>query len=305
MKRWGLVTIILIILTVIGSTGVNAESVNNNGSWDKYEGIKRYEEIIGGILPFKRKINEEVKQRINPDTLPHTTKMWKKEYKLRKGLGSIRAIEAESEYTIDTMDTTILDTFGLHYGVAVGKDTTFGILAFTVGKDIISILACKVYQDSLGRLTEEAAMTKEGSREIINAKVRAMDDSLTLIHGIWIFRDTTRGLKQIFEGDINTESEEVPVVYEEMSNFVGENNFFYVDPTKTPPLELLDEFCREVLGEEKATQTNYAYVALSALCATAISTEIPGGWGLIAGISYSVLNQAIMDFLNNLPPRNP
>lgn len=93
-------------------------------------------------------------------------------------------------------------------------------------------------------------------------------------------RDTTTNLRQIFEGDINTLSKEVPGVYEEIANFVVENNFFYIDSSKAPPLELLDEFCKEVLegGEtEKATNTNYGYVTLSCAAASALTCRAPGG----------------------------
>ena len=115
-------------------------------------------------------------------------------------------------------------------------------------------------------------------------------------------RDTTTNLRQIFEGDINTLSKEVPGVYEEIANFVVENNFFYIDSSKAPPLELLDEFSKEVLKDEeteKATNTNYWYVTLSWAVASALTCRAPGGWWtIIVGTGLGVLNAFILDMLN-------
>jgi len=304
MRKWGIVMIILVILAVIGCTVSNMEMPDNTDPWSKYEGIERYQEYMGQLLPFTRTINDEFRQLINPDTLPHAVKTWKKECELMKSMENIeiRAINAVVENRIDTTGTVSLDTFGLHYGVAVGRDTSFGALVFTAGRDIISFIFCKVYKDSLDRTTEEAVLTKEGSGEIINAKVTALNDSL--IHGVWLLRDTTTNLRQIFEGDINTLSKEVPGVYEEIANFVVENNFFYIDSSKAPPLELLDEFCKEVLegGEtEKATNTNYGYVLLSGSIFYWLSqlTRIGGGWvGWIYSAGTGLLNAFIGDMLN-------
>ena len=115
-------------------------------------------------------------------------------------------------------------------------------------------------------------------------------------------RDTTTNLRQIFEGDINTLSKEVPGVYEEIANFVVENNFFYIDSSKAPPLELLDEFSKEVLKDEeteKATNTNYWYVTLSCAVASALTSRAPGGmWTIVVGTGLGVLNAFILDMLN-------
>jgi len=39
-------------------------------------------------------------------------------------------------------------------------------------------MACKVYEDSLGHITEEAAIKREGSGEIIKARAIALNDSI-------------------------------------------------------------------------------------------------------------------------------
>jgi len=307
LKSCGIV--ILVMLAVLGCTMSNMGMPGNTDPWSEYEGIERYQEYIGKVLPFTRTINDEFRQQINPDTLPHVVKTWKKDYELMKSMENIeiRAINAVVENKIDTIGTISLDTFGLHYGIAVSRDTSFGVLVFTAGRDIISFIACKVYKDSLDRLTEEVVLTKEGSGEIINAKVTALNDSL--MHGVWLLRDTTTNLRGMFEGNINTMSKNVPNVYEEIANFVVEKNFFYVDSAKTPPVELLDEFSKEVLGNEKATNSNYLYIFLSGSAMYWMSqlTRIGGGW---VGWAYSagtgLLNALIGDvyFQNGEDPNN-
>lgn len=163
----------------------------------------------------------------------------------------------------DTIGSIKLDTFALHYGISVLKDTSFGILVFTNNKKLILQMAFKVYKDTMGYLTEESALYNNINHKIINAKMTAIED--TLIYGIWAFRDSSKNTLASFEGFINLKSKEVPKVYTDIENYIILNDFLSTDSLDIP-IELLNEFCKQInekLDSIKATSGDLALGALS------------------------------------------
>lgn len=285
------------MLAVLACNNSKLNMVNENDPWDKYAGIERYWDHIEKILPFYNHINEHFRQTVNPEQLPHALTIRKKNYSLNKSLNNaeIHAIQAETEVNIDTIGSIKLDTFGLYYGALVSSDTSFGILFITAGRNIMISMACKVYEDSLGHITEEAAIKREGSGEIIKARAIALNDST--IYATWLLQDTTTWREAIFQGNININSKEVPEVYNEIANFMNENEFFYMDSTKIPPVELMDEFFKEVYADEKAIDWNSS--ARSALSG-AITGVIGALLRLPTRVIYAAISGAALSGLNDL-----
>jgi len=90
---------------------------------------------------------------------------------------------------------------------------------------------------------------------------------------------------------------------------MNENEFFYMDSTKIPPVELMDEFFKEVYADEKAIDwEGIGYGALSGLIGAMAGTEL----GItnqvlqwVWGGGFGGLNVLIEQLLRNIGVQNP
>jgi len=91
---------------------------------------------------------------------------------------------------------------------------------------------------------------------------------------------------------------------------MNENEFFYMDSTKIPPVELMDEFFKEVYADEKAIDWGSTGInALSGAIAGGLSyfLHIPSRLIplVISGAALSGLNDLIGQLLFNRGVENP
>ncbi len=171
------------------------------------------------------------------------------------------------------------------------------------------MMNCKVFKDSLGRTVEDAAIISDEkfSQQVLAQMVRIND---SIIKGRWLLRDTMKGVYDTLSATINLEKKEVPSVYNNMTQFFIDNRFVFVDSSFKFPVEVIDEFLKEVYGDEKATGTGSAILraALSGAVIYVLITEfhlnVPTNLFTAAGLSAlnELLFQMMESLLSNPPP---
>ncbi len=244
-------------------------------NWNKYIGLNEYWKHVESMLPFYQSINEQVKRTVDPDKLPHAVRLGRLKYALSKSLSNMEIHAIQAEVEVDSVGVVRIDTFSLFYSVEVQADTSYGILFVTGRGNPILEIACKVYKDSMARNVEKAIIKKDDSGEVMKTVGVEIDDSV--VFAKWLFENDEKGIEFSVQDTININSKDIPRVYEEISEFLESNKFFYFDSTSVPPVELLDEFLKEVYNGEKGTNYGQTFYDgfISSLFVGFITLEFP------------------------------